>query len=107
MVISLRMVTLSYTCHTKIIKFAHKFSENQRHLKRLISSNTENKVLKTWNICRFNECQNKPYFKNIMMFSKEINKLFESFEYSNSSFIIYNVLDMNRCFNFVYSNLAI
>ena len=107
MFISLIMVSLSYTCHTKIIKFAHKFSEKQRHLKRLISSNTENKVFRTGNICRFNEGQNKPFFKNIMMFSKEINKLFESYEYSNSSFIIYNVLDMNRYFNFVYSNLAI
>ena len=98
MVISLRMVTLSYTCHTKIIKFAHKFSENQLHLKRLISSNTENKVLRTWNICRFNEDQNKPYFKNIMMFSNEINKLIESYEYSTSSFIIDNVPDMNALF---------
>ena len=98
MVISLRMVTLSYTCPTKIIKFAHKFSENQLHLKRLISSNTENKVLRTWNICRFNEDQNKPYFKNIMMFSNEINKLIESYEYSTSSFIIDNVPDMNALF---------
>lgn len=98
MVISLKMVRLSNTCHTKIIKFAHKFSENQRHVKRLISSNTENKVLRTWNICRFNEDQNKPYFKNIMMFSKEIIKLFESYEYSTSLFIIDNVLDMNALF---------
>ena len=98
MVISLRMVTLSYTCLTKIIKFTHKFSENQRHVKRLISINTENKVFRTANICRFNEGQNKPYFKNIMMFSKEINKLFESYEYSNTLFIIDNVLDMNALF---------
>ena len=76
MVISLRMVTLSYTCLTKIIKFTHKFSENQRHVKGLNSINTENKVFSTMNICRFNEYQNKPYFKNIMMFSNEINKVF-------------------------------
>jgi len=98
MVISLRMVTLSYTCHTKIIKFAHKFSKNQRHVKRLISINTENKVFRTGNICRYNEVQNKPYIKNIMMFLNEINKIFESYEYSTSSFIIDNVLDMNALF---------
>lgn len=33
-----------------------------------------------------------------MMFSNEINKIFESYEYSTYSFIIDNVLDMNALF---------